>query len=442
MTSSSLDTRRNERRHSSRPSNDPRSAGARDRDRILYSEPFRRLVGVTQVVGAHEGTVFHNRLTHSIKVGQIARRLAEKILHEHKDSDSIKELEALGGLDPEVAEAAALAHDIGHPPFGHTGEAILNGLVFSHGCPDGFEGNAQSFRIITKLAFRKPNPDKPLGLDLSRATLRATLKYPWLRKLGDEARSKKWGAYDTEEDELKFAMQLKSVDEDEKSLEASIMDWADDITYAVHDMEDFYRAGLIPLPTLASTPKEYEDIFEKAAQKCSVFGINVDTDEVIGTFDRFRGLMPPTQFVGNPSQIGRVLSLRSNLIDKLINAFTVNADSNKIDIDQEARITAEILKAMTRRFVITSPDLESQRFGYRRIITQIFEAFCDSETAKEKDINREYLKAPFFNRQIFEDCEPARRTADYIASLSEAQAMQLYGRITGHTLGSVRDLIV
>lgn len=393
-------------------------------------------------MGAHEGTVFHNRLTHSIKVGQIARRLAEKILDEHKGNNPHEAFDALGGLDPEVAEAAALAHDIGHPPFGHTGEKVLDRLVSDSGCPDGFEGNAQSFRIITKLAFRKPNPDKPLGLDLSRATLRATLKYPWLRKLDDEKKSQKWGAYDSEKDELDFALELESADKSEKSLEGSIMDWADDITYAVHDMEDFYRAGLIPLSTLSSNPREYEHVFNRAAEKCDAYGINVDTDEVLETYNGFKGLMPPTQFVGNPSQIGRVLSLRSYLINKLINAFAFNADNNQIEIEHEARITAEILKAMTWSFVITSPDLESQRFGYREIITKIFDAFCDMENEDDQVQRKEHLKTPFFERKILADCEPARRTADYIASLTEAQAIQLYGRITGHTLGSVRDLIV
>jgi dGTPase len=444
LTSSSLQQKRDKRRHFSGVSNDPRSAGARDRDRILYSEPFRRLIGVTQVVGAHEGTIFHNRLTHSIKVGQIARRLAEKILDESTSNRSTDAIEALGGLDPEVAEAAALAHDIGHPPFGHAGESILDELTRQRGCQEGFEGNAQSFRIITKLAFRKPDPDEPSGLDLCRATLRAALKYPWLRKLNDKSEpipgdkaSNKWGAYGTEQDDLDFALELETAEQSGKSLEACVMDWADDITYAVHDMEDFYRAGIIPLPTLVFNGDERGNFIKRAAER-TIFS----KDEVTQAFESIRLLLPTTTFVGSATQIGTLAVLRSQLIERMINAFTISEDSNKVVIDSEHQAVAEVLKALTWIYVITSPDLESQRFGYQRIIAEIFEAFCDVDKGKKKKNEDQFLRTPFFDREIFKNCHSARRAADYIASLSEAQAIQLHGRLTGHALGSVRDLIV
>ncbi len=449
LTSSSLQQKRDKRRHFSGESNDPRSTGARDRDRILYSEPFRRLIGVTQVVGAHEGTVFHNRLTHSIKVGQIARRLAEKILNESTSNGSTDAIEALGGLDPEVAEAAALAHDIGHPPFGHAGESILDELTRQRGCQEGFEGNAQSFRIITKLAFRKPDPDEPSGLDLCRATLRATMKYPWLRRLDtngepdpNHAESKKWGAYTTEKDDYEFALELDFPNKHSKSLEAEIMDWADDITYAVHDMEDFYRAGLIPLPTLALNPGEYECVFSRAASNCSKYGIDVEAEYTSEVFISFRRLFPTIPFTGSPSQIGRVVSLRSYLIERLINAFNISPADGQIKIDQEARVIAEILKSLTWIYVIKSPDLESQRFGYKQIITDLFEVFCEVDESGSKKDKESLLEAPFLGRTIFDECHAARRAADYITSLSEAQTIQLHGRVMGHSLGSVRDLIV
>lgn len=126
---------------------DYRSPAQIDRDRILYSTAFARLAEVTQVVTADQGHVFHNRLTHSLKVGQLARRMAEKILREQA-----KEADELGGLDPDVAEAAGLAHDLGHPPFGHIAEETLDELLRTQGVQDGFEGNAQSFRILTKIA--------------------------------------------------------------------------------------------------------------------------------------------------------------------------------------------------------------------------------------------------------------------------------------------------
>jgi dGTPase len=125
-----------------------RSPAQVDRDRVHYSTAFARLAEVTQVVSADRGYVFHNRLTHSLKVAQIARRLAEKLL---RDQSALAE--RLGGLCPDAAEAAALAHDIGHPPFGHLAEKALNDLCRDHDLIDGYEGNAQSFRIVTTLAI-------------------------------------------------------------------------------------------------------------------------------------------------------------------------------------------------------------------------------------------------------------------------------------------------
>jgi dGTPase len=145
--------------------------------------PFRRLAGVTQVVSPGEGEIFHNRLTHSLKVAQIARRFAESFLQRQLDV-----VATWGGLEPEVAEAAALAHDLGHPPFGHVAEEELDHLVAAeiHGGPnkipndgrsEGYEGNAQSFRIVTELTGRRLESSH--ALDLTRATLNAMLKYPW-----------------------------------------------------------------------------------------------------------------------------------------------------------------------------------------------------------------------------------------------------------------------
>lgn len=139
-----------DRRHNDRKKGDQRAAAQRDRDRILYTAAFQRLAGVTQVVGPLEGHVFHNRLTHTLEVAQIARRLAEKLAKENRAL-----AEELGGLDPDVVEAAALAHDLGHPPFGHVAEKELDALARSHGAAEGFEGNAQSFRIVTRLAAHR-----------------------------------------------------------------------------------------------------------------------------------------------------------------------------------------------------------------------------------------------------------------------------------------------
>jgi predicted deoxyguanosinetriphosphate triphosphohydrolase len=150
---------------------DNRSAFQRDRDRILFTSAFRRLAGVTQVFSAEEGHIFHNRLTHSLEVAQVGRRLCERLTTDYRETADRLE------INPDVVEAACLAHDLGHPPFGHIAERLLDELV-THELADGFDGNAQSFRIVTKLAFRSTDVT---GLNLTRATLNALLKYPWLR---------------------------------------------------------------------------------------------------------------------------------------------------------------------------------------------------------------------------------------------------------------------
>src|SRR5665811_1500677 len=156
---------------------------------------------------------------------------------------------------------ASLAHDLGHPPFGHGAERELNELIAGDGLaplrdwqdPDGYEGNAQTFRILNRLDVRF---DDLAGLDLTRATLSATSKYPWLRENSGE-RHRKWGVYASEQDEFDWSRShLIDHRRDHKTLEAEIMDWSDDIAYAVHDLEDFYRAGLVPLDRLISDGDE------------------------------------------------------------------------------------------------------------------------------------------------------------------------------------------
>jgi dGTPase len=232
---------------------DALSQAQRDRDRLMYASSFQRLSAVTQVVSASEGYVFHNRLTHTLEVAQIARRLAEKLAREAPAL-----ADALGGLDPDVVEAAALAHDLGHPPFGHIAEKKLDELARREGAADGFEGNAQSFRIVTRLAaHRSCYP----GLNLTRATLNATLKYPWLRDRDNAdqtgRRYRKFGAYDSDADAFEFA-RAGTLERQVKSLEAAVMDHADEVAYTVHDLEDFYRAGLLPLDQLAYSDGEFD----------------------------------------------------------------------------------------------------------------------------------------------------------------------------------------
>ena len=248
---------------------DQRGPFQRDRDRIIYTSAFRRLGWVTQVVSAQEGDPFHNRLTHTLEVAQIGKRLAEKLSAEQSE-----EAAEVGGIEPEVVEAAALAHDLGHPPFGHAAERELDNLIRNEEVPDGFEGNPQSFRVVTKLAVRDRNS---YGLNLTRATLNAILKYPWFRAVTPPERNRKWGAYNSEREEFEWIRgpEPRSF---RKSAEAELMDFADDIAYAVHDVEDFYRTGLIPLDRLGTNEDEVEKFLDGTFANLSANGERIPYD--------------------------------------------------------------------------------------------------------------------------------------------------------------------
>jgi dGTPase len=260
-----------------------RSAFQRDRDRILYSSAFRRLAGVTQVVGASEGFIFHNRLTHSLKVAQLGRRIAEKLIQQQPELAA-----EVVPIHAEVVEAAGLAHDLGHPPFGHVAEMALKKAAASVTDFEAFEGNPQSFRIVTKLSMRSFDHD---GLNLTRATLNALLKYPWLREAAGD-RSEKWGAYHSERDQFEWARREDVAAKDVKSAEAEIMDWADDIAYSVHDVEDFFKANLIPLDRLAVSDSEQTVFFEHAKDHIKIVENGrkrrLTEAEQTALFDRFQ----------------------------------------------------------------------------------------------------------------------------------------------------------
>jgi dGTPase len=435
-----------------------------DRDRILYSSAFRRLAGVTQVVSATEGHVFHNRLTHSLEVAQIARRLAERLRAKFPDESA-----SLDNVNADVVEAAALAHDLGHPPFGHVAEHELDRLVRKVGClEDGYEGNAQAFRWVAKLSVRLDWQRRwrnttniefkrgDYGLNLTRATLNAILKYPWLWR-PDGKPSRNWGAFDTEKGELMWARELAqdvAGKEPVQSVEAAIMDWADDIAYSVHDTEDFYRAGLIPLERLAN---ERDD--ERAAfleNVCNRFKrerrpiSNQDRANYEQALNEFFFLAPIAErYSGSPAQRWSLRGFCSNKIDRLI-AETKLSDNpvGPLDIPKNLRLQVKIAKQFVWEYVIENPSLATQQEGYRKIIEKLFWVYLDASNHGPS-----YWKVlPKRFRQNLEDwredydgdmpkARMVRNVVDTIASLTDHQAVTLCNRLTGVSPGSVADLL-
>ncbi len=421
---------REERRHADPGGVDQRRAFERDRDRILYSSALRRLAGVTQVVRVAESDVFHNRLTHSIKVAQLGRRLAQHLLR----ADEVLCTELC--VDPEVVEAACLAHDIGHPPFGHLGEQALNRLLTKAGEADGFEGNAQSIRILTKLAIRLESED---GLNLTRATLAAVLKYPWFRDKDSPARSKKWSAYRSEEED--FAWARAGLSGTQKTAEAELMDWADDIAYSVHDAEDFTRVRLIPWATIEASADELIATAAEAwfqAPEDATAQLGVALEEVLG-------LVPTVirePYEGRRDQRQELRMWTSAMISHFFTATKLRSPeggSSCLEIDDTAVAQMTILKQMTRHFVIRSPALRAQQRGQDRIIQEVFEdLLCDLTS----DSRPAYF--PMKDRHLLDihGISQARAVADCIASLTEGELISLHARLRGRAGGSVLDPIV
>ena len=425
---------------------DQRDPFERDRDRVLYSAEFRRLAGVTQVVHVEEGHVFHNRLTHSIKVAQIARRLAEHLLK----VTPREVLDAAGGLDPSVSETAALCHDIGHPPFGHIAEEELDKLLVKEcKCQDGFEGNAQSFRIVNAISIRS---EADPGLNLTRATLNAILKYPW-RRAPKGKENRKWGFFSSEHSQFEFARVLNPTGDKRKSLEAEIMDLADDVAYSVHDVDDFYRAGLVPFHQLLRPSNERSRFFESALPRLAEKrNIKISEKHANAIFDDIgglvrRGLEEP--FTGSKSQRAALNTISTILIRR----FTFGPDfkSTKVSTREDqsrlkvaAKILEEILlfKEIMGFYVYANPALLGQQHGQRKVVRELFRELL---SAVESTKGFSILPEPF--QSYLFDCDgtlqsKGRLISDFIASLTEQQALNFHKRLTGLAPGSVRELIV
>ncbi|MCH7903693.1 MAG: dNTP triphosphohydrolase [Armatimonadetes bacterium] len=408
------------------PPEDNRSQFERDRDRVLHSGYFRRLSGVSQVASAADGDHFHNRLSHTLEVAQISRRMAE---HLAKSSEVSKEL--LPNAD--VAETAALAHDLGHPPFGHVGGSAIEGFVNARtGGTDGFEGNAQSFRVVVRLTRRE---DDFGGLDLTRASLAAIVKYPWLGGSENALSIGKYGAYETEKEVYEDAMECV-LGVANRSVEAEIMDWADDIAYSIHDVYDFYRAGKIPLARLARDPMEWAPIFERLKHE--------DPDALRNAAVELRDdlhLVPSTEFNGGASHRARMRQLSSYLISMFILKSTKLVDPSEnngdfLAIDERARLKVALLKKLVWHFVIEDQALAAQQVGQRQCLKKIL-------AATWVDMKRErQIILPLSHRELLESGSPPGRVlADFLSNLTERQALALYRRLVGLQEGSIMDVI-
>jgi dGTPase len=435
------------RRHDSRvkpPSVDSRSEARRDRDRIIYSIEFQRLVGVTQVVSPTERFPVHNRLTHSLKVAQVGRSIAEQLLYRYRESGIERH------LDPDVVDAACLAHDLGHPPFGHNTERELDALIREPGLPDhvvedGFEGNAQSFRVVTKTAIRYQEIDQKPGLNLTAASLNALLKYPWGQRENGNRR-RKWGYYASEREDFAFARTECGfpVEGDQRSLEATIMNLADDISYAVHDVEDFVRAGLIPTAVFTRESNE-QAWFQTKCAELSPDLSPADVQQVLGFVNLFR-------YKGRHTDLAMLSEFRSESVNHFITSLRIKLTGHEPELDVPADVQAEIdvLQLLTRIYVIDSPAVQSQRYGQRRMIREIFHVFLNEatlpDTAAHPRSQSLRIFPPLWQERIeaeSPDNVPVikRLISDHIASMTEQQVCDTFEKLTGRGQASAVEPI-
>jgi len=389
----------------------------RDRARVLHSSALRRLAGKTQVVEVGSSDFPRTRLTHSLECAQIGRELGAAL-----------------GCDPDLVDAACLAHDLGHPPFGHNGEAALAGLAADCG---GFEGNAQSLRLITRLEAKVPGA----GLNLTRATLDATLKYPWLGPGSDEADTPrghppgKYGAY--ADDATVFGWIRSGAPPGQSCLEAQVMDWADDVAYSVHDLEDGLHAGLVTLQELRD-PVERQTVAELTLSAyCPPDSTSLS--ELTEVFARLLELdCWPRDFDGSLAASAAVKSLTSVLIGRLCGAAQhatrpeghppLTRYAAGLVIPRRQRLECALLKGVTAHYVMNRPGVRAAQAREREVIAEVAEAvLAGAPVTLEMLFRHEFESAP-------DDRAGMRVVIDQIASLTDTSAMAWHHRL--HAAGT------
>ena len=381
-----------------------RTEFARDRARIIHSFALRRLAAKTQVAVPWATDFPRTRLSHSLECAQVGRELGAAL-----------------GADPDLMEGACLAHDIGHPPFGHNGEEALNLIAQSCG---GFEGNAQSLRLLIRLEAKTVLPDgKSIGLNLTRASLDAATKYPWTRAVN----AKKFGVY---EDDLEiFNWYREGVDSGKSSMEAQIMDWSDDIAYSVHDLEDSLVSGQIKLDQLSD---DLPKLFTVAQQ---MYLADVTESEMQSALNSLQKLSCwPRYYDGTHRSLARLKDLASQLIGRFAQAAEVATQEKYGDGDltrynanlvvpRAQRVEVALLKSMAGHYVINATDSQIRYAEQQKILTQLVEAIL----ASAPDTLESFFLQDWQRAQT--DQARLRVVIDQVASLTDPGALTLHNRL-------------
>ncbi|BET65933.1 deoxyguanosinetriphosphate triphosphohydrolase [Opitutales bacterium ASA1] len=396
-----------------------------DRDRIIYSSAFRKLQSKTQVFLSGEFDFYRTRLTHSIEVAQIGRSICHFLLR------------TPGGplrddfhVDPDLVEAVCLAHDLGHPPFGHAGERKLHELMHGNG---GFEGNAQTLRLLTRILYvSEEKAAGTYGMTPTRAFMDGVMKYKTL--LSETPDADNHYIYDEQLECRRFVLDAHDLPEGLvpgeslnafKSIECQIMDWADDTAYSLNDIIDGVRAGFLT--------------FEKMEKWASRAGVGPDGEDAIRELE-------------DAIRKDRLEAVFSRKIGQFIRACRLEPWDNplatrtqryawKLHIDATAEREVAFYKRMAYDIIFTSPQLYQMEHKGRAILEDLFEAFLDNYLPGKQHPIR--VLPPVVAKLI--EAEPSdsgkiRRVCDHVAGMTDGLARRTWKRLFDPDFASIVDL--
>jgi dGTPase len=388
----------------------------RDRARVVHAAASRRLAAKTQVVGPQSDDFVRNRLTHSLEVAQVARDLAKAL-----------------GCDPDLAETAALAHDLGHPPFGHNGERVLAELAAGSG---GFEGNAQTLRILTRLEAKTFSDDGvSVGLNLTRATLDACTKYPWPRSAatpptgthadGSPRVVVKFGVYD---DDLPVFGWVRPAEAGMRQcVEAQVMDLADDVAYSVHDIEDGVVAGRVDLSRL-DRAAVWETVRNWYLPDLTDAALDAVLDELVAIPG-----WPTSPYDGSRRSLATLKNLTSDVIGRFCGAVQeatfaagpgpfVRYESDLV-VPEATTVEIGVLKGIAAHYVMQADDRVAAMVRQRELMAELVESLAGSAP--------DGLERPFVDdwKDAVDDAARLRVVVDQVASLTDASALAWHDRL-------------
>ena len=393
-----------------------------DRDRIIHTSAFRRLQAKTQVFQSGEYDFYRTRLTHSIEVAQIGRSICSYL---KKSSDALNDHFF---IDPNLVEAVCLSHDLGHPPFGHNGEKTLNRLMRPYG---GFEGNAQTLRLITETIYS--DYSKRAGMSPSRALLDGILKYKSL--FSEWENPENHFLYDDQESYLSFIFPDQDLQcelpkpEDKngfKSVECAIMDWADDTAYCIHDLADGIRAGFITTDKLERWSSEQDLTSEEANLVQSIIGIIQK-----GNVDAMLGIK-----IGEFIQACSLIE-RENFMSELTNRYRF-----ELRIDPAKKRESTLYKRIAFDIVFLSTKVKQLEFKGDKMLQRLFEALFENYTrANRPPIRLVSAKLESRLKNTSSESAKVRLLCDYLAGMTDSYAIKTYRRLFDPGYGSIVDIV-